>query len=99
MLFVITVLVCQGCAQLFKFEHKVIVRGIDNDDHAIKHCLAALSLLLEAQVLGAFLFLELVLTAHAPAVGWVGIAVTSMLALIALYLWALQATRQWPVSR
>ena len=69
------------------------------DDHAIKHCLAALSLLLEAQVLGAFLFLELVLTAHAPSVGWVGIAVTSILALIALYLWALQATRQWPVSR
>ncbi|KAK3054016.1 hypothetical protein LTR09_004792 [Extremus antarcticus] len=97
--FVLTVLVCQGCTQLFKFEHKIIIKGIDHDNHAIKHCLAALSLLLETQVLAAFLFLELVLTAHAPVVGWIGIAITSVLALVALYLWALQATRQWPVSR
>ena len=99
MLFVLTVLVSQGCAQLFRFERRLIVRGIDNDDHTIKHCLAALSLLLEIQVLGAFFFLELVLTAHVPTVGWVGIGVTSMLALIALYLWVLQATRQSSTSR
>jgi hypothetical protein len=67
-LFVLTVLVSQGCIQLFKFEHKLIVKGIDNDDHKIKHFLAAMSLLLEVQVLGAFLFLELVLAAHAPLV-------------------------------
>ena len=97
-LFVLTVLVCQGCVQLFKFERDGIVKGIDNDDHVIKHSLSALSLLLQTQVLGAFLFLELVLTAHAPMVGWIGLAVTSILALIALCLWALQATGRRPVS-
>lgn len=99
MLFVFTVLAAQGCAQLFKFEHKAIVRGIDHDDHKIKHGLAALSLLLEVQVLGAFVFLQLVITAHAPSVGGVGIAMTTMLAILAVFLWAVQATRQWPVSR
>ena len=98
-LFVLTVLVCQGCTQLFKFQNKFIVRGIDHDDHLIKHSLAALSLLLETQVLGAFLFLELVLTAHAPVVGWNGVAITSILAVLALYLWGLQVMRWWPAKR
>ncbi|KAK3683264.1 hypothetical protein LTR37_020407 [Vermiconidia calcicola] len=97
-LFVLTVLVCQGCVQLFKFERGSIVEGIDNDDHVIKHTLSGLSLLLQVQVLGAFLFLELVLTAHSPVVGGIGIAITSLLALIALCLWALQATGRRPVT-
>lgn len=98
-LFVLTVLVCQGSTQLFKFQNKFIVRGIDHDDHLIKHALAALSLLLETQVLGAFLFLELVLTAHAPVVGWIGVALTGVLALLALWLWVWWVARWWPAKR
>ena len=98
-LFVLTVLVSQGCSQLFKFEQGTIADGIDDEDPGIRWCLATLSLLLQAQVLGAFLFLELVLAAHSPKVGFVGIALTSFLALIALFLWFLQATGRKPIAQ
>ena len=54
--------------------------------------------MLQVLVLGAFLFLELVLTAHSPIVGWTGIGFTSFLALIAFVLWFLQAIRRRPLS-
>lgn len=98
-LFVLTVLVSQGCAQLFRFEQTCIAEGVDNDEALVLWSLAGLSLLLQVQVLGAFMFLELVLTAHEPVVGWVGIALTSGLGVIALGLWALQATGRRPVAR
>ena len=60
--------------------------------------MAAISLLLQAQVLGAFVCLELVLTAYSPIVGWIGIGVTSMLALVALALWVLQVMNRNPVA-
>ncbi len=90
-LFVLTVLVSQGCSQLFKFEQAVIADGVDDEDPCIRWPLSALSLLLQAQVLGAFLFLELVITAHTPIVGWIGIGVTTFLAGIAFLLWLQQA--------
>ena len=97
-LFVLTVLVAQGCSQLFKFEQAIIAEGVDEDDPCVQWALASLSLLLQAQLLGAFLFLELVLAAHAPTVGWIGIAFTVFLALVALGLWLLQAFNRQPVA-
>jgi hypothetical protein len=95
-LFVLTVLVSQGLGQLFKFERKEIADGFDRKDRVVKWLLAGASLLLQGQVLGAFLFLELVLTAYAPTVGWVGIGITSFLALVAFVLWFGQATAKIP---
>ena len=60
--------------------------------------LTAVYRLLQTQVIGAFLFLELVLTAHSPKVGYVGVALTSILALVALVLWLLQAFGHRPVA-
>ena len=98
-LFVLTVLVSQGCAQLFRFEQNCIAEGVDNDEALVLWSLAGLSLLLQVQVLGAFLFLELVLTAHEPVVGWVGIGLTAGLGVVAMGLWGLQATGRKPVAR
>ena len=94
-LFVLTVLLSQGLEQLFKFERKTIADGIDEPFY--KRSLAVISLLLQVLVLGAFLFLELVLTAYSPKVGWIGIAFTSVLALIAFVLWLAQAMNKRPV--
>lgn len=97
-LFVLTVLVSQGLTQLFKFERKDIADRID--DPFIKLFLALISLLLQGQVLGAFVFLELVLTAYASNVGYAGIAITSILALVCLILWFMQAVMNArPVNR
>ena len=97
-LFVMTVLVSQGCAQVFRFEQTCIAEGLDNDEALVRWALAGLSLLLQTQVLGAFICLELVLTAHEPVVGWVGIALTTGLGVVALGLWGLQATGRKPVA-
>lgn len=94
-LFVLIVLLSQGLSQLFKFDRKSIAAGIH--EPFIKRSLAVISLLLQTLVLGAFLFLELVLTAYSPKVGWVGITITSVLALIASALWLGQALGQKPV--
>ena len=91
-LFVLTVLVSQGLGQLFKFERNEIINGVNGKDPFIKWLLAGTSLLLQGQVLGAFLCLELVLTAYASTVGWVGIGITSFLALVAFVLWVGQCT-------
>lgn len=98
-LFVLTVLVSQGCAQLFRFEQGSIADGLDDDEWFITWGLAALSLLLQVQVLGAFVFLQLVLTAYQPVVGWIGIALTSALGMVALGLWLLQATGRRPIAK
>ena len=99
MLFVLTVLVSQGFAQLFRFEQACIAEGVDNDEALILTSLAGLSLLLQAQVLGAFLFLEMVLAAYQPVVGWVGVGLTAALGVVALVLWGYQATGRKPVAR
>lgn len=113
----LTVLVSQGFAQFFKFERREIAEHVHHP--FIKCFLAATSLVLQTQILGAFLFLELVLTgacardlldsnevcadldvAYAPTVGWVGIGITSVLALVAFVLWLVQAiTKGKPLSR
>ena len=96
-LFVIVVLLSQGLGQLFKFERKTIADGIN--EPFIRRSLAILSLTLQALVIGAFVFLELVLTAYSPKVGWTGIAITSFLAIIAFALWVGQALNRKPVNR
>lgn len=98
-LFILTVLVSQGSAQIFRFEEICIADGVDNDEALVLWSLAGLSLLLQVQVLGAFVFLELVLAVHEPIVGWIGIVLTAGLGVVALGLWALQATGRKPVAR
>ena len=99
MLFILTVLVCQGAGQMFRFEEGSIIEGINNDEPAIRWFLAVLALQLQLQVIAAFLFLELVLAAHVPVVGWVGLSLTGVLALLAIFLWVLQATGRKPVAQ
>lgn len=86
-LFVLTALVSQGCAQLFRFEQICIAEGVDNNEPLVLWSLANLSLLLQ------------VLAAHETVVGFVGIALTTCLGIVALVLWGLQTTGRKPVAQ
>ena len=97
-LFVLTVLVSQGFSQIFQFEAITIAKGIEEEEAWIMKPLLALSLLLQAEVIAAFLCLELVVTAYSPRVGLTGVALTSLLAFIALVLWISQALGRRPVA-
>lgn len=100
MLFVLAVLISQGCAQVFVFKRDSIAESFDEQEPRRRtSALAALSLILQVAVLVAFVFLQLVLTAYQPVVGWVGIAITGALGAIALVLWARQAADKKPVAK
>lgn len=57
LLFIQTVTISQGSSQLFKFEQAAIAEGVEQDDPCVKWWLSGLSLLLEAHIICAFLFL------------------------------------------
>ncbi|KAF2095141.1 hypothetical protein NA57DRAFT_79626 [Rhizodiscina lignyota] len=91
LLFVLTVLLCQGCKLAFMFQKESIAIALERHSCPItKKVLDIVSLALQVFVLTAFLFFSLVILAFVKSVGIIGVAVTGLLVLAAIVVWALQ---------
>lgn len=89
LLFVCTVLLCQGGNLVFVFLESAVTNGVKDHKKRVLWLLAAVSFVFQASVLGAFMFFFLVIAGYIWNVGLAGIIIDSILALAALVSWAL----------